>query len=230
MRQKSGFTLIELLVVVAIIAVLIAMLLPALGQARETARSLTCQNTLKTLATGNEMYANECNDWFVPVRGFGKAWFQNELFRRNIGLNPTPTDAANNFLFVPSAIICPNATFCLQNPYATGQYYIQCSWGMNVTYFYQLPSFPDDCLYRRSTVPSPDRKAFTMDALDWWVTEFNSDTYVSEEATLDHTQVTAYRHQGRINLTYFDGHIGSLPRKQVTFNDALWKWGLSENP
>ena len=63
--MKKRFTLIELLVVIAIIAILAAMLLPALSAARERARSTTCVSKLKNLHLGVMGYTSDSND-FMP--------------------------------------------------------------------------------------------------------------------------------------------------------------------
>src|SRR5580700_10211906 len=67
--RRAGFTLIELLVVIAIIAILAALLLPALGKAKDSAKTTQCLSNLKQLETCYQMYCNDFNDLLPPNGG-----------------------------------------------------------------------------------------------------------------------------------------------------------------
>jgi prepilin-type N-terminal cleavage/methylation domain-containing protein len=117
-----AFTLIELLVVIAIIAILAAMLLPALGRAKTAADSTVCRNNLRQITVGMNMYVQQyasypsINDFVRGLQPFVRtSWPSNNYDYSGSGapkyLGPTlvlPTTACvANFVFVRVLMIFP---------------------------------------------------------------------------------------------------------------------------
>lgn len=111
-RNATGFTLIELLVVISIIALLIGILLPALGAARKTAKTSTCLSQLKQMGIATYGYANDYDAVLPPSYNF--ATFQQNfsiLLANYMGVNGTNTGSSfsGNESSVRKAFVCPEA-------------------------------------------------------------------------------------------------------------------------
>jgi prepilin-type processing-associated H-X9-DG protein/prepilin-type N-terminal cleavage/methylation domain-containing protein len=145
--SSAGFTLVELLVVIGIIAILIALLLPALTRAREAAFKTQCMSNLRQFANANQIYLNQYRSWNMPAYWDGNYpggyklrngyWSSLLTFRQTLSLPIPGNTIFSGYVTSDRKWFCPMAARAL-NPTAldaeTGYTYLPLhySYGMNV--------------------------------------------------------------------------------------------------
>ncbi|MBQ6470729.1 MAG: prepilin-type N-terminal cleavage/methylation domain-containing protein [Victivallales bacterium] len=240
-KTDSGyFTLIELLVVIAIIAILAAMLLPALAKARHAAKSVSCQSRLKTIGVFENLYCDDYDEYFTPVRMRadahyndmpGDGWYWNQrLALYTIGgfQNPKSKGEMDKFAKI---FYCPAHSMTLNQdglyPFAT--------YGMRV--YNEENQY---CL-RRSKVDSLSQVGFIHDSIRTdgsGVIKPNQGTYMIQYTSVQSKYCIDPRHNKKFNTVFMDGHVATETRKNeapyiyngfLANRNSAYYWGTYEN-
>ena len=201
--QKKGFTLIELLVVIAIIAILAAMLLPALSQARENARRAVCMNNLKQLGIIITLYTLDYNEYLPPCRqaNISGAPFWNDILIAAGYFKPLSLATGKQAQGDRNILLCP---FWPPKKWTEG--YSSRLYGFN------RAQFSYGTFTKISKIKNPSDTWILCDSIDVG----SSAKYQINEAGLSAGNNKVHlRHNGTANFLFVDGCVRSLTENDL---------------
>ncbi len=200
--KRSGFTLIELLVVVAIIAVLVAILLPALSQARGLAKRISCASNLRSLYSFTILYMQDNNDSFPPaiatVSQPGDRQWPFYLSRQMQGTSQQPHYHWTQY----PVFWCPAKQKVKSHSYA-----------MN----YRMSNV------KQTRVTYPSKVIYLADSYSFWGTGWELVLY--QPWHVQHNSIEFTRHVNRTaNILYVDGSVRAEKEGDSGYWDQAWLW------